>query len=615
VQTILYSSLSISLLAALVAMMGKQWLNRYASVELESIIERGRHRKRKMDGMVTWKFDLVMECPPLMLQAALLLLGYALSNYLYVTNKVVASVVIGFTSFGLLFYILIVSAATLSYNCPFQTPLSRVFRFFVRFDNEHKKCLKRSGEWFGRRLNWFQRIFTRKKNRSSLHSSRTPTESPVADPSHRPLWGLYKFDSGCIDWMLGKSLDADVTMAIARVVPEIMWHSDIRAVPLERFYDVLLECFDRSSRPPTVIPGFGEMAYLTAKALVHMISQRLLLSGCELDKAVFESISERHQTMRLEDCEGDSDLKSTLGVLDLVFRNWESPTIMDWQNFSFTIPHHTWMAIILFPHADDILEKRGSLPGDIRGFILHSLRLDPLPPASVVANCLFMVGLVLGFDPPDNGIYAIDQRRVEFAFILYDMRLNLPVTVARSIFRLTGSTRGSLRYSTTRFPHPAKFPVLWRLWSSLPPSPKMKLLREAITYFESLCRLPLLLPTLRRRSGKPLVSPCEAPSSATSFCHWSKILKIFSPFWSITSNLLTEEVETTMSRFRTLCVRWLTPPDLPLRLFGALTQHNPHSFTISAASSRTTSPPSFARLPSSSFLLSATGGSTFPVRS
>jgi hypothetical protein len=176
VQTILYSSLSASLLAALVAMLGKQWLNRYASVELGSIIERGRSRKHKMDGIITWKFDLVMECPPLMLQTALLLLGYALSNYLYVTNKVVASVVIGFTAFGFLFYLLIISAATLSYNCPFQTPLSRLFRFLVRFDNEHKKYLKRPGEWPGRSLNWFRRTLSWKKqpnHRGPSHSIGT----------------------------------------------------------------------------------------------------------------------------------------------------------------------------------------------------------------------------------------------------------------------------------------------------------------------------------------------------------------------------------------------------------------------------------------------------------
>ena len=76
VKVILYSSLAASVLAAFIAMSGKQWLNRYAQVEMRgSIIDRGRHRQRKMNGMVTWHFDLVMECLPLILQAALLLLG------------------------------------------------------------------------------------------------------------------------------------------------------------------------------------------------------------------------------------------------------------------------------------------------------------------------------------------------------------------------------------------------------------------------------------------------------------------------------------------------------------------------------------------------------------
>ena len=130
VQSILFSSLAASLLAAFVAMLGKQWFNRYSQVEIRgSFIDRSCHRQRKMNGMITWHFDRVMECLPLMLRAALLPLGYALSNHLFFVKKVVASVLIGFTSFGLLFYPPTISAATLSHNCPFQTPPSLIFRF------------------------------------------------------------------------------------------------------------------------------------------------------------------------------------------------------------------------------------------------------------------------------------------------------------------------------------------------------------------------------------------------------------------------------------------------------------------------------------------------------
>ena len=46
VQAILFSSLAASLLSALLAMLGKQWLNRYASSDLRgSAIERSQNRQ------------------------------------------------------------------------------------------------------------------------------------------------------------------------------------------------------------------------------------------------------------------------------------------------------------------------------------------------------------------------------------------------------------------------------------------------------------------------------------------------------------------------------------------------------------------------------------------
>jgi hypothetical protein len=105
VQAILLASLAASLLSAFLAMLGKQWLNRYASTDMRgSAVERSQHRQRKLDGIITWYFDYVMEALPLMLQVALLLLGCALSRYLWEINVTVASVVIGVTSFGMIFY-------------------------------------------------------------------------------------------------------------------------------------------------------------------------------------------------------------------------------------------------------------------------------------------------------------------------------------------------------------------------------------------------------------------------------------------------------------------------------------------------------------------------------
>ena len=132
VQCILYATLCATLLASFLAMLGKQWLNRYRQSETRgSTADRSRVRERKLSGIEAWKFHLVMESLPLILQCALVLLGFALSRYLSELNRSVSSVVIGFTSFGFLFYLLIMTASILSFDCPFQTPFSPLIRFAI----------------------------------------------------------------------------------------------------------------------------------------------------------------------------------------------------------------------------------------------------------------------------------------------------------------------------------------------------------------------------------------------------------------------------------------------------------------------------------------------------
>jgi hypothetical protein len=113
-----------SLLAAFVAMLGKQWLTRYLRHSGGSMIERCGDRQRKFDGLEKWPFRLCMESLPIMLQIALLLLTCGLSRYVWSVNTTVGRVVISFTVFGVLFYIAVVVAGTSSYECPFQTPVS-----------------------------------------------------------------------------------------------------------------------------------------------------------------------------------------------------------------------------------------------------------------------------------------------------------------------------------------------------------------------------------------------------------------------------------------------------------------------------------------------------------
>jgi hypothetical protein len=118
-----------SLLAAFVAMLGKQWLNRYLRHTGGSMIERCGDRQRKFDGLERWPFRFCMESLPIMLQIALLLLMCGLSRYVWSINTSVGRVVLSFTVLGVLFYIAVVVAGTSSYECPFQTPASTGLRY------------------------------------------------------------------------------------------------------------------------------------------------------------------------------------------------------------------------------------------------------------------------------------------------------------------------------------------------------------------------------------------------------------------------------------------------------------------------------------------------------
>jgi len=61
VQSLLYASLATSLFAAFLAMLGKQWVNRYLRNRGDSAADKSRDRQRKLDGFEKWRFHLAIE--------------------------------------------------------------------------------------------------------------------------------------------------------------------------------------------------------------------------------------------------------------------------------------------------------------------------------------------------------------------------------------------------------------------------------------------------------------------------------------------------------------------------------------------------------------------------
>ncbi|KAG8930055.1 hypothetical protein FRC01_003351 [Tulasnella sp. 417] len=143
-QSCLYASLSLCLLSALGAMLGKQWLEQYARVDVGGTADdRRRSRQRKRDALRVWHFTTVLEALSALLQIALLIFGIGVGTLLWNQQHVIAGVVVGAMTLGGAFYLLILIAAVVSPDCPFRTPTSDIFRHFL----QSKRKIVQDGLW------------------------------------------------------------------------------------------------------------------------------------------------------------------------------------------------------------------------------------------------------------------------------------------------------------------------------------------------------------------------------------------------------------------------------------------------------------------------------------
>ena len=407
VQCIFYAALCATLLASFFAMLGKQWLNRYRQNEIRgSTADRCRVRERKLTGIETWKFNLVMEFLPLILQFSLVLLGFALSRYLWEVNRLVSSVVVGFMSFGFIFYFLIVTVSTFSFDCPFQTPASLLIRFAVALVIPHWRSFQHTmrpkqqppGSGTPSPQDNSASPTNPLRVKDDLEAGENSSTAPAATgapPAVAPLFTQEigteedRLDARCITRMFAISTDADVITSIINFIPEIVWHSGIKDVPLKRIYDILTDCIDFSGPHPVVIPRLRDVAYRTAKAFVHIALQRQYITRHEEQRLEsWTVLCANHRLMSLPEDDTDSDLNAALYMVDLALgHQYKFP----WYKLYMSTSHLAWMSHTFVYRA----LHEGELSEFVTDFIKDTVSSDS-PGDTVIMDCLFMIGLMIG---------------------------------------------------------------------------------------------------------------------------------------------------------------------------------------------------------------------------
>ena len=280
-QSILFASLSVTLLAAFIAVLGKLWVTHYTRLTAwGNIVDRGKERQAKIVRFQKWGFHILIEALPVMLQFALLLFGIALAVYLWDWDHSSAEVVLAVTSVGFAFYVCITVAATLYSDCPFQTPLSILLPKTLAWVKEFYALVRvgvrrkvRSFRLQVKRVmrHGFLRICLEHVLRTSIDGTTTLDHAEQhtlnnMTLSNPALWRSVPLFTSPIPkeigasagfWLLDNSTDSSAASAFAAVFPELQWPSHYRSTTaLIQLRDAYRDCFRA--------PGSGGSTHLKA---------------------------------------------------------------------------------------------------------------------------------------------------------------------------------------------------------------------------------------------------------------------------------------------------------------------------------------------------------------
>ena len=469
-QAILFASLAVSLISALLAMLGKQWLNRYESIERRgSAIERSHSRQRKLDGIIVWYFDYVMESLPLILQVGLLLLGCALSRYLWEVNIIVASVVLSFTSFGLIFYLFIVIAGTASDSCPYQTPGSRFLRYtlhrlchrllptlysaiaampaaitsnLVRLFHTSACCSVTFEWWSDLRRPWYSlrnvgltillpiALLTapiydayrlgRVILRSLVAFCRIAYYWLMGRLGTAPLWPVHSpslrtpdpdcqtiaLDLRCISWILRTSLDKSVQLSAFKHLASMQKLVCFHSALVLDCFNIFAGCISISNGKVLITHGLETLAATSADGFFRTLHH---LATIDPSSSALVDIQRHYKKVFPSELDFTGlSFHSTMTKIHSLAGRFGNPYDIQWSNPRLSIQEQIPFVRRMAETVQDQQREQRKVPRRVLRSVLYFLSLCPLSPASVIADCLTIVAVDLGCDV--SNIAISDER-------------------------------------------------------------------------------------------------------------------------------------------------------------------------------------------------------------
>ena len=395
----MFCSLAASLLTAVLAILAKRSLKRYAILDPNAAdLSNGRYRAPNgFNRLAPYIYRFFVEGLSLVLQAALLVVSCVLANHLWTKDQWATSLTVAGVEVLCIIFITSVAIGPTGLGVSHRAATGGIRQPLLQTLVSAKPNIKA----------FWQRVLPKRRPSAIVSDSGTLKELEIVSNDDIPLifeqqpvdWSGYVSDSLCIAWMFDRSPDLDEASVILDFITEVVWHSGIREVPLANVFKIFDKCFDRSRGTATLIPCLRDRAYKAGRALVHLGIQRKCIGGEEGD--LFERFRGTQGLYTSHSYDNDLD-----SVLSLVDRLLGSHQPINWANFTFSGPHQRWLSHILLYRAWDHFCHTSKLPDDVEAFVTRAFSTGGAHPA-VIADCLFIISLVVGI------LFHIDDLAVD----------------------------------------------------------------------------------------------------------------------------------------------------------------------------------------------------------
>ena len=334
--------------------------------------------------MTTWYFHVLMDSLPIMLQFALLLLGCALSRYLWDLQRAVSGVVIGITLLGVFFYLFIVVAGSLYTSCPYQTPGSQIIC------RAWKKILASLTTHFStpsRRLANLYHLL--RPTRRNGRGSRTPDVNDHSGPE----LASYILDSDCITWILGTPSSRTSHVTALEFLVTLPFSQRTNPVVVIRCLDILLSCIDMgASSLVVVIPGSETLANAAATAFLYILVQLH-----EAGSGSLGELCQRYRSRLSEDITFAQPPPIIMTILHFCLHDVSHRKFPAWpEDLEYSPPTLEVVSKALLIRSKHQRRARGKVPRWILRFVSNMLSRPALPSDAVISDCLRIVSEDLG---------------------------------------------------------------------------------------------------------------------------------------------------------------------------------------------------------------------------